>query len=236
MLARHPARKKLRRILVNKMVRNCLLGLGLALLVVSVAAAEQNFVKGGVAGVSGLHAHAVLPPAALFSNCGTGCTSYNTGSGYYIAGTASADGPGQTLAMGFSAAKATKFVKAIGANTNYTGVKGSIGAYLLKGDPTNGPSTKLAKLVQKGTIPDYPTVASIKYTLKKGAKAIKFKAGATYFLCQTEPTAGATMLWMVSNSDLTSPLWFQVAGTCINPAGGWLNATGAVNGAAFEIN
>ncbi len=186
--------------------------------------------------MSGLRGQPVLPPAAIFSNCGTGCTSYNTGSGYYVAGTASPDGPGQTLAMGFSAAKATKFVKALGANTNYTAVTGKISAYLLKGDPTAGPGAKVAKLVQHGTIPDYPTIASIKYTLAKGAKAVTFKKGATYFLCQTEPTAGATMLWMVSNSDLSSPFWFQDAGTCINPAGGWLNATGAVDGAAFEIN
>ena len=221
---------------MNNMVRTCLLGLGLALLIVSVATAQENFKIGGIAGVRGLATHAVLPPWAIFSNCGTGCTSYNTGSGYYICGTACPDAPGQTLAMGFSAKKATKFVKAIGANTNYTGVKGKIGAYLLKGDPTNGPGAKLAKLVQKGTIPDYPTVASIKYTLAKGAKAITFKKGTTYFFCETEPTAGAEMLWMVSNTDLTSPFWFQVAGTCLKPAGGWLNATGAANGSAFEIN
>ena len=222
---------------MNKMARICLLGLGLALLVVSVATAQENFKVGGVAGVRGLAGHAILPPAkALFTNCGPGCTSYNTGSGYYICGTSCPDSPGQTLAMGFSATKATTFVKALGANTNYISVAGKIGAYLLKGDPTAGPTTKLAKLVQHGTIPDFPTIATIKYTLKKGAKPVSFKKGKTYFFCQTEPTAGAEMLWMVSNSDLSSPFWFQEAGTCINPAGGWLNATGAANGAALEIN
>lgn len=226
---------------MNKTVRTCLLGLGLALLVVSVAAAEQNFVKGGVAGVSGLRGHAVLPPAALFSNCGAGCTSYNTGSGYYITGTGISTGAGQTLAMGFSATKATKFVKALTPNTVYTSnggqSTGKMSAFLLNGDTTVGPNGKVAALVQHGTIPDYTAIATIKYTLKKGAKAVTFKANKTYFLCETEPAAMVQLLWMVSNSDLTSPFWFQVSDACVGGSKlGWLNATGAANGAAVEIN
>jgi hypothetical protein len=219
------------------MLRNCLFGLGLALLVVSVAAAQDNFVKGGVAGVSGLHAQPVLPPAALFTNCGTGCTSYNTGSGYYIAGSAAADGPGQTLAMGFTVKKATKFVKALSPNTNYTGVKGGkISAYLLHGTTTGGPAGEFAKLVQSGTIPDYPSVKTIKYALAKSAKPVTFAKGKTYFLCETEPASTVVLLWMVSNSDVTSPLWFQTSDTCTKKGTVWSNATGAVDGAAFEIN
>ena len=60
---------------MNKMLCRCFLGLGLAVLLVTVAAAQDNFVVGGVAGVRGLHGRAVLPPTATFSNCGTGCTS-----------------------------------------------------------------------------------------------------------------------------------------------------------------
>jgi len=222
---------------VKKMLRNCLFGLGLALLVVSVAAAQDNFVKGGVAGVSGLHGQPVLPPAALFTNCGTGCTSYNTGSGYYISGTNNSDGPGQSLAMGFSANANTKFVKALAPNTNYTAVSGGkMSSYLLHGSSSTGPSTELAKLVQHGAIPDYPSIKTISYTLAKGAKPVTFAKGKTYFLCQTEPAPTVTLLWMVSNSDLTSPLWFQVSNTCTKKGTVWSNATGAVNGAAFEIN
>jgi len=222
---------------VKKMLRNCLFGLGLALLVVSVAAAQDNFVKGGVAGVSGLHGQPVLPPAAIFTNCGTGCTSYNTGSGYYISGTAAADGPGQTLAMGFSAKAAVKFVKALSPNTNYTAVKGGkMSAYLLHGTSSGGPTTELAKLVQNGSIPDYPSVKTIKYTLAKGAKPVTFAKGKTYFLCETEPATTVVLLWMVSNSDVTSPLWFQTSDTCTKKGTVWSNATGAVDGAAFEIN
>lgn len=219
-----------------KMLRNCLFGLGLALLVVSVAAAQNNFVKGGVAGVSGLHGQPVLPPAAIFSNCGAGCTSYNTGSGYYVAGTAAADGPGQTLAMGFKAKVATKFTFALTPNTNYTGVKGKIAAYLLKGSATTGPTTKLAQLVQHGTIPDYPSIKVMKYTLKTGAPAVTFKKGVNYFLCETEPGKTVVMLWMLSNSDVTSPFWFQDSGSCTAKGLTWLNATGAVDGAAFQMN
>ncbi len=222
------------------MLRNCLVGLGLALLVVSVAAAQTNFVKGGVAGVSGLHGQAVLPPASIFSNCGAGCTSYNTGSGYYISGTSLSTGAGQTLAMGFSASKATKFVKALTPNTVYTSnggaSKGKMSAYLLKGSSSTGPTTKLAKLVQHGVIPDYTAIKTIKYTLKVGAPTITFKKGVTYFLCETEPVANVQLLWMVSNSDTTSPFWFQDSDSCTAKGLTWLNATGAADGAAVEIN
>jgi hypothetical protein len=224
---------------VKKMLRNCLLGLGLALLVVSVAAAQENFVQGGVAGVRGLQGHAVLPPAAIFTNCGTGCTSYNTGSGYYVSGTALTAGAGQTLATGFSAKKATKFVKALTPNTVYTangGVsKGKMSAFLLKGSATAGPTTKLANLVQNGTIPDFPTIKTIKYTLKKGAKPVTFSKGKTYFLCETEPAAKVQLLWMLSNTDLTSPFYFQDSDSCTAKGLTWLNATGAT-ASAFEIN
>jgi hypothetical protein len=225
---------------VKKMLRNCLFGLGLALLVVSVAAAQENFVKGGVAGVSGLKGQAVLPPAALFTNCGTGCTSYNTASGYYISGTAVSGGPGQTLAMGFSATKATKFVKALSPNTVYTAnggaSKGKMSAYLLNGSSTGGPTTSLRPLQQHGTIPDYPTIKVITYTLKKGAKPVTFGKGKTYFLCETEPVANVQLLWMISTSDTTSPFWFQTADTCTKTGTTWNNVTGGATGSAFEIN
>ncbi|HWY59956.1 MAG TPA: hypothetical protein VNZ03_36170 [Terriglobales bacterium] len=213
-------------------LRNCLFGLGLALLVVSIASAQETFVKNGVAGVRGLQTHAVLPPSAIFSNCGSGCTSYNTGSGYYVSGTGNGDGPGQTLAVGFSAAKTTKFVKALTPNTNYTGAAGKISAYLLKGTATGGPTTKLVKLIQHGAIPDYPTIKVVHYTSKT---TVTLKKGLTYYLCQTEPSAPVTMLWMLSNSDTTSPFWFQTADSCTAKGLTWLNATGAT-ASAMEIN
>ena len=223
--------------MVKKMLRNCLFGLGLALLVVSVATAQDNFVIGGVAGVRGLQGHAVLPPAAVFTNCGTGCTSYNTGSGYYVSGTALSSGAGQTLAMGFTAKKATTFVKALTPNTVYTAnggaAHGKMLTYLLHGSATTGPTGILARLTQNGGIPDYPKIRTIKYTT---TATVNFKKGATYFLCETEPVKNVQLLWMLSNTDLTSPFWFQDSDTCTKKGITWLNATGAVNGAAFEIN
>src|SRR5277367_689147 len=219
-----------------KMFRYCLLGLGLALVVVSVAVAQDNFVVGGVAGVRGLRGHVILPPHAVFTNCDTGCGSYNTGSGYYVSGTALSTGAGQTLAMGFSAAKTVTFARAKAPNTVYTsngGVShGKISAFLLNGDPNNGPSTLLAKLTQNGRIPDYTKIRTVSYT---STKAVTFKKGVTYFFCQTVPVADVQMLWMVSNSDLTSPFWFQDSDTCTQKGTVWNNATGAANGAAFEI-
>ena len=139
--------------------------------------------------------------------------------------------------MGFKAKAAVKFVKALSPNTNYTAVKGGkISAYLLHGTSTGGPTTELAKLVQNGAIPDYPSIKTIKYTLPKTAKPVTFLKGKTYFLCETEPAPKVVLLWMVSDKDVTSPFWFQVSDTCTKKGTVWNNTTGAVNGAAFEIN
>jgi len=226
------ALKKLRRTTVKKKI--FLAGVccvGLTLLLASGAVAQDNFVNHGVAGVRGLHGHAVLPPWMIFSNCGAGCTSYNTASGYYVAGSAAADGPGQTLAVGFTAAKNFKFSFALTANTNFTSAGGKIAAYLLNGTTTGGPTTELAKLTQHGTIPDYPTVKTVRWT---STKAVTFKKGNTYFLCETEPTSDVVMLWMLSNSDTSSPFWFQDQNACTGTLT-WLNATGDT-APAFEVH
>ena len=224
---------------MKKMLRNCLVGLGLALLVVSVASAQENFVKGGVAGVSGLKGQQAVLPPAVFSNCGAGCTSYNTGSGYYVSGTGVSGGPGQTLAMGFTPKKTVSLLKALTPNTVYTAnggaSSGKMSTYLLHGSATSGPTTKIAKLVQHGVIPDYPTIKVMKYTPKVGT-TITIRGGKTYFLCQTEPVANVQLLWMLSNSDTTSPFWFQDLDSCTATGLVWNNATGAVPGSAFEIN
>jgi hypothetical protein len=44
------------------------------------------------------------------------------------------------------------------------------------------------------------------------------------------------LLWMLSNSDVTSPFWFQDLNTCTKKGTVWNNATGAGDGSAFEIN
>ena len=217
-------------------MKKILCGAVVALLLITVASA-QDFNKGGVQGVNLHDSVVVLPPASIFSNCGTHCTSYNTGSGYYISGSSLSTGANQTLAMGFTPTATTAFTLAYTPNTVYTSNGGSstgkMTAYLLHGSATSGPTSPVAPLKQLGTIPDYPTIATIKY---KSTKAVSFTAGTTYFLCETEPVATVQLLWMVSNSDLTSPFWFQDQDTCTKKPITWLNATGAVDGAAFEIN
>ena len=225
---------------MNKTLRNCLFGMGLALLV-SVAAAQENFVVGGVAGVRGLHGHAVLPPGAIFSNCGTGCTSYNTTTGIYISGTgfSTSHGGGQTVAIGFSAKTATKFVKALTPNAVYIGnggaSKGRMSAFLLNGSATAGPSTKLAALVQSGVIPDFPSSKVIRYTLKKGANPVTFKPGKTYFFCETEPVADVQLLWMLSSHDTSNPYFYQFSDSCTAKGLNWINAS-QDGKTAVEIN
>jgi hypothetical protein len=218
---------------VKKMLRNSLCGLGLVLLVVAAAVAQESYVKHGVAGVRGLTTHAVLPPAAIFTNCGTGCTSYAAYDGYFVSGTSGAYSPGQTLAIGFSSTKTTKFTDALTPNSNYTGVKGGkIAAYLLNGTATGGPTTEVAALSYRGSIPDTPTVRVVKYTSKK---KITFKKGVEYFLCETDPAATTVMLWMLSNSDFSSPVWYQDDGSCAKKGMTWLDDTGN-NAMAAEIN
>jgi hypothetical protein len=219
------------------MLRNCLFGLGLALLLVSVGAAQENIIEAGVAGVRGLHGHAVLPPRIIFSNCGSGCTSYSTTTGYYVSGTAVAAGTGQTLAMGFTPARSSTFSFALTPISVFTdnggASKGKMSAFLLHGSASKGPTTLLAKLTQHGSVPDFPAIKVIKWT---STKTVTFKKAVTYFLCGTEPVADVQLLWMASNSDTTSPFWFQESGSCTAKGLTWLNATGGVDGAAFEVN
>lgn len=221
---------------MKKILGICLLGLGVALLLASAAGAQESFVTGGVAGVRGLHGHAVLPPGVIFSNCGSGCTSYSTTTGYYVSGTALKAGTGQTLAMGFTPARSSTFSFALVPNSVFTdnggASKGKMSAFLLHGSASTGPTTLLAKLTQHGTIPDYPAIKVIKYT---STKTVTFKKGVTYFLCGTEAAAKVQLLWMASNSDLASPFWFQLSGSCTARDLTWVNATGQTVGAAFEV-
>lgn len=218
---------------MKKAFRNMLVSVGIPLLLITVASA-QDFNKNGLQGVN--LQNPVVPSTPLFTNCGTGCTSYNTTSGYYVSGTSLSTGAGQTLAMGFTPTAAASFLAARTPNTVYTtngGVStGRMTAALMVGTTSVGPGSLLATLVQQGTIPDYPVVSTVVYL---PSKPITLAANTTYFLCETEPNADVQLLWMVSNSDLTSPFWFQAGDTCGRSAT-WLNTTGAVDGAAFEIN
>jgi hypothetical protein len=221
---------------MKNILGTCLSGLAVALLLVVGGAAQENFVIGGVAGVRGLHGHPVLPPAVIFSNCGSGCTSYNNSAGYYISGTALAAAPGQTLAMGFTPKNSSTFSFALTPNAVFTdnggASSGRLSAFLLHGSASKGPTTFLAKLTQHGTIPDFPSVKIIRWT---STKTVILKQGVTYFLCETEPAAHVQVLWMASNSDTTSPFWFQEHGSCTAKDLNWVNATGSAEGPALDV-
>src|SRR5580704_4176487 len=221
---------------MKNILGTCLSGLALALLLIVGGAAQENFVIGGGTGVRGLHGRPVLPPAVIFSNCGPGCTSYSNTTGYYVSGTALAAAPGQTLAMGFAPRISSTFSFALTPNAVFTdnggASSGKLSAFLLHGSATKGPTAFLAKLTQHRTIPDFPAIKLIRWT---STKMVSLKKGVTYFLCETEPAAHVQVLWMASNSDTTSPFWFQENGSCTAKGLNWVNATGSAEGPALDV-
>ncbi len=174
---------------------------------------------------------------AIFSNCGTGCTQINAQSGHYVSGTGISPGAGQTLAMGFSVKTTQQFSRALTPNSVYTSnggaSSGTMSAYLLNGTRAGGPTTLFATLNQFGTIPDFPSVKVISYT---STTPVTFRGGGNYFLCETEPVSNVQLLWMLSIKDFTTPFWFQTSDSCTANGIVWSNTTGAVAGAAFEID
>ena len=218
---------------MNKMLR-ILLCSAFALTLVTFVSAEDYHNSAGVAGVHVQGTRVILPPAPIFSNCGTGCTSYNTTNGYYLSGSSIATSPNQTLAMGFTTAGRKAFVKALTPNTVYTTNGGATHAndtvYLMTSTST-GPGNAVAKLTHTGSIPDFPKLKTVKYTT---TKKVEFKAKTAYFLCESANGGNTQLLWMLSNSDSTSPFFFQITkNSCLHQT--WINASGNI-GAAFEIN
>jgi hypothetical protein len=221
--------EKLRRISqVNKTLR-ILFCCALALTVVSFAAAQD--LK-----VGHLTTGAILPPAAMYTNCGTGCTSYNTASGYYVSGTANTDSAGQVLAVQFTANGKT-ITKVIEANSQYVAPSSKIGAILLK-DASGMPGGALAGGTLK-VVGACPPATGSKPCTYKPKKAVKTKKAELIWLCQYLPSnesAGAA-LWMLSNSDTSNGFAFingsTSNGTCLKEP--WASANGATR-SAFEID
>lgn len=212
---------------MNKTLR-VLLCCAVALTVVSFAAAQD---------IGHMSAGAVLPPAAVYSNCGTGCTSYNTGSGYFVTGTSNTVSAGQVLAEQFKN-NGHAITKAIEANSIYTGAP-KLGALLLanvKATSLPGGAIKGGTLKIQANCP--PATGSAPCTYKPKVKILT-KKGQLMWLCQylIKPAAGDAALWMLSTSDTTPGFAFingsSSNGTCLKEP--WLNASGATRG-AFEIN
>ncbi len=213
---------------MNKTLR-VLLCCAVALTVVSFAAAQD---------VGHISVGAVLPPAATYTNCGTGCTSYNTGSGYFVTGTSNTLSAGQVLALQFENTKGHSITKAIEANSIYTGAP-KLGALLLK----NVASTSLpGGAVKGGTLKIEkncpPATGSAPCTYKPKTPVVT-KKKQLMWLCQylIKPAAGDAALWMLSTSD-TSPGFAFINGTTSNGTclkEPWISASGDTR-SAFEIN
>jgi hypothetical protein len=215
---------------VNKTLR-ILLCCAVAITVVSFAAAQD---------VGHISAGAVLPPAATYTNCGTGCTSYNTGSGYFVSGTSNTISAGQVLAQEFTN-NGKKLTKVIEANGIYTGAP-KLGALLLadvKSTSLPGGAVKGGTLKIQKNCP--PATGSAPCTYKP-AKAVATKKNQDMWLCQdllkTGNGSGDTALWMLSNSDTATDNFAFINGstsngTCLKEP--WILATGSTR-SAMEIN
>lgn len=215
---------------MNKTLR-ILLCCAVALTAVSFAAAQD---------IGHISVGAVLPPAATYTNCGTGCTSYNTGSGYFVSGTANTLSAGQVLAQEFTN-NGHPIKKVIEANGLYTGAP-ALGALLLKDVASTslpGGAVKGGKLKIQANCP--PATGSAPCTYKP-KKAVATKKGQDMWLCQyllsTGDGAGDTALWMLSNSDVATDNFAFINGSTSNGSclkEPWVLATGSTR-SAMEIN
>jgi len=216
---------------VNKTLR-VLLCCAVALTVVSFAAAQD---------IGHISAGAVLPPAATYTNCGTGCTSYNTGSGYFVTGTASTISIGQVLAQEFTNTKGKPITKVIEANGIFAGAP-KLGALLLKDVKSTslpGGAVKGGTLKIQKNCP--PATGSAPCTYKPKVK-VATKKGQDMWLCQyllkSGEGAGDAALWMLSTSDTATDNFAFINGSTSNGSclkEPWILATGSTR-SAMEIN
>lgn len=201
----------------------------LALTLVSFAAAADQFNIGGLQGASTDHGQIKLP-ASVYSNCGAGCKSYDTGDGYFVAGTGY---DGQVLAVSFTPTKSAKITKVISAGSCYDGTSdcGKNLEAVLQKDSSTGPGKVITtKVVAK--VPIWPTSAPLTF---KFTKPVALKAKTKYWLCEQMKanTGSAVAAWMLSSSDTSDDFYFQDTGSCKSTT--WNDADGDTR-PAFEIN
>jgi hypothetical protein len=199
---------------MKRLLRDVFCGVGFCLLLLAFAEAQE-------VGLVTAHIDGVQVPSAspIFSNCGTTCSSYNTRSGYYVSGTgfSSADGGGQTIAMGFKTKGAASFTKALAPLAIYIAnggaSSGKVTGMLLK-DNAGAPGSPIATLVQVGKLNDKSWTV-IEY---KPKKPIKLKAKTQYWLCLEETTTDVQALWAWNSSgDTKSPQYYNDAASCKAP-------------------
>jgi hypothetical protein len=197
---------------MKRVLRNVFCGVGFCFLLLACAEAQEG-------GLVGAHIDGVQVPSAgspIFSNCGTTCSTYDTGYGYYVSGLGFSfnDGGGQTIAVGFTTKGAASFTKALTPLKIDTGnggaSSGKVTGMLLK-DKAGAPGAPIATLVQVGKLSDSSWTV-IEY---KPKKPIKLKAKTQYWLCLEETTTDLQVLWSQNKSgDYTSPFYYNNAASC----------------------
>jgi hypothetical protein len=216
---------------MNKTLR-ILFCCALALTVVSFAAAADHFNVGGLQGAKTDSGHAVLPATAtVYSNCGTGCKSYDTGDGYFVSGT-SGEGAGQTLAVSFTPTKSAKVSAVALAESCYAGGPcDKTTETVLQADSSTGPGKTIGKFTQTGKFQNWSNSSPLTF---KSKKAVALKAKTKYWLCQAinPKDSGVTVAWMLSSSDTSSDFYFQDSGSCTSSS--WNDADGDTR-PAFDI-
>jgi len=200
---------------MKRVLRNVLCGVGFCLLLLAfVEAQEVGLITGHIDGPQ------VAPAGGpIFSNCGPTCSTYNTTDGWLVSGTgfSSADGGGQTIAMGFKTKGAASFTKALTPLLIYTAnggaSSGKVTGMLLK-DDAGKPGAPIATLVQVGKLNDKSWTV-IEY---KPKKPIKLKAKTQYWLCLEETTTDVQALWAWNSlGDTKSPQYYNDAASCKAP-------------------
>ena len=196
---------------MKRVLRNVFCGVGFCLLLLVFAEAQVGLIT----------AHIDVPQPApaggpLFSNCGTTCSNYDRGAGYYVSGTgfSHVDGGGETIAVAFKTKNAAIFTKALTPLLIYTGnggaSSGKVTGMLLKSN-AGAPGSPIATLVQVGKLNDKGFTV-IEY---KPKKPIMLKAKTQYWLCLEETTTDVQALWSENTlGDNTSPIYYNDVASC----------------------
>ena len=172
------------------------------------------------------------------SNCGVNCTSYNHSYGYVVSGSTGA-GSGLTVAVSFVATRNGTFNRVIAPTSCYSPLvcvplEIQVGIYA----DCSGQPCAPTKGTTYGPVPGWPGSAPINYIRTPPVPPYPLVVGTKYWVCmQINPGigfAGDSVAWMLSNSDHSPGFLINYVNTCVNPTGGWTNASGSIR-PAFAV-
>jgi hypothetical protein len=212
-------------------IRKILYSAALTLVVVGLASAQDVTVGGLGVGVVPSN-RVILPPKAVFSNCGVGCTSFGN-QYWYISGDHASKFPGQTIATQFTWKGTAVFKNAYAANYMDSGT-GPIGAAILTNSSAGLPGKILIPLkVTKNSCPGTVGQPCIYKPIKKPPK---IKVGTKLWLCLYALKSTDLGGWLESFNDASTAKNFagNYAGKCVTPQ--WIQVGASNPRGAFEIN